>query len=45
MVRFIINHRHGAVSSSVVEMCALGEVVEKYSDAGGGEKVALVGLI
>ena len=45
MVRFIINHRHGAVSSSVVEMCALGEVVEKYSDAEGIEKVALVGLI
>ena len=45
MVRIIVDDRHGADSSSVIEMSVLGEVVEKYSDAGGVEKVALVGLI
>lgn len=45
MVRFLVDDRHGADSSSMIEMSALLEVVEKYSDAGGIEKDVLAGLI
>ena len=45
MVRIIVDDRHGADSSSVIEMSVFWEVLEKYSDAEGIEKVALVGLI
>ena len=45
MVRFLVDDRHGADSSSMIEMSAFLEVVEKYSDAGGIEKDVLAGLI
>ena len=45
MVRFLVDDRHEADSSSMIEMSAFLEVVEKYSDAGGIEKDVLAGLI